>query len=80
MTPARNKDWPAEDTVAGCEGRASADLARAAAMDTENGRLRMERSAKSWTERATLLEDEGGEAHLAKLRAEWKDGDDDEPA
>lgn len=71
---------PAEDSVAGCEGRASDDLARAADMDTENGRRRMERSAKSWAARATLLEGESGEAHLAKLRAEWAEGDDDESA
>ena len=71
---------PAEDTVEGCEGRASADLILAATMDTENGRLRMERSARSWTARASLLEGEGAEAHLAMLRTEWADDEDTLPS
>jgi len=45
-----------EDTVAGCEALAASDLARAAATDTENGRLKLQHSAASWQKRADLLQ------------------------
>jgi hypothetical protein len=44
-----------EDTEAGCRASAAADLARAAAMDTAQGRWRLEHSAASWVKRADLL-------------------------
>ncbi|HJQ17783.1 MAG TPA: hypothetical protein VJ859_12385 [Allosphingosinicella sp.] len=44
-----------EDTIAGCEALAASDLNRAAAMDTRNGRLKLEHSAASWQERAAFL-------------------------
>ena len=44
-----------EDTIAGCEALAASDLSRAAAMDTQNGRLKLEHSAASWQERAAFL-------------------------
>ena len=49
------------DTVAGCRDAATLDLAKAAIMDTANGRLRLEHSAASWTARGDLLQrlDEG---------------------
>ena len=72
---AKSGQSPAEDTAAGCHGRASADREAASAMDTENGRLRMENSARSWTERATLLEGEDGLSYRATLKAEWDAGE-----
>ena len=44
------------DTIAGCRTRAEADLLASVAMVVANERLRMERSAASWTARAELLE------------------------
>jgi hypothetical protein len=76
--PRRGKPEAApEDTIEGCEDRASADLARAAEMDTRNGRAGMERSARSWTDRAELLREErdSSAAHRAHLRAEWEAGE-----
>ena len=59
--------WPAaagpkrvrarEDTGEGCDALADCDLARAAAADTENARLKFERSAASWRDRAEMLRD-----------------------
>lgn len=46
----------AEDTGAGCRANAAADLARAGAPGGDYMRVRLERSAAVWTERATLLE------------------------
>ena len=45
----------AEDTVGGCEALAASDLARAAAADTANGRLKFQHSGESWLQRADLL-------------------------
>ncbi|MBA2770992.1 MAG: hypothetical protein H0U34_03095 [Sphingomonas sp.] len=45
-----------EDTSAGCRDRAAASLIAAAAMDTVNGKSRLEASAATWTTRADLLE------------------------
>ncbi len=44
-----------QDTEAGCRASAAADLARAATMDTDQGRWRLEHSAASWTSRANLI-------------------------
>ena len=45
-----------QDTVAGCQERALADLSKAAAMGAPHERLRMERSAAGWVARANLLQ------------------------
>jgi hypothetical protein len=44
------------DTVVGCRIRAEADLLASVTMFTANERVRMERSAASWSARAELLE------------------------
>lgn len=44
-----------EDTSTGCRDRAAASLVAAAAMDTLNGKARLEASAATWTARADLL-------------------------
>ena len=69
----------AEDTAAGCRAFAEADTVRASLMDTENGRLRLEASAESWTKRAQLMQrmDDSFEARQAIAKAEW---DAEEPA
>jgi hypothetical protein len=56
-----------EDTEEGCRASAAADLVRAAAMDTSQGRWRFEHSAESWTKRADLLKriEASHEARLA---------------
>ena len=66
-----------EDTASDCQDRALADLALAATMDTINGRLQMERSAKSWMARADSLQSDQSEEHRSRLRAEWNDDEDD---
>lgn len=65
------------DTVEGCRGLALADLARAALMDTTNGRRRLESSASSWNKRAELIQslDDTSEARQAAAAAEWEDGE-----
>ena len=65
-----------EDTVRGCQDRALADFAMAATMDTLNGCLRMERSARSWTARANSLEGEQSGEHRSRLHAEWHEEED----
>ena len=45
-----------EDTSAGCRANAAADMGRAHAPGGDFMRLRLERSAAVWTERADLLE------------------------
>jgi hypothetical protein len=70
---------PPADTAAGCHDRARSDHEAAAGMDTENGRLRMEKSARSWTERATLLEGEDEVSYRAVLKAEWEAGEKPAP-
>jgi hypothetical protein len=66
-----------EDSVAGCRGLAAADIARAALMDTANGRRRLEASALSWTSRAELMQrlDDSFEIRQAIAKAEWADGE-----
>ncbi len=65
------------DTVEGCRGLALADLARAALMDTSNGRRRLESSASSWNKRADFIQDlhDNSEARQAIATAEWRDGE-----
>jgi hypothetical protein len=65
------------DTVEGCRGLALADLARAALMDTANGRRRLESSASSWNKRADFIQDlaDNSEARQAVAAAEWNDGE-----
>jgi hypothetical protein len=66
-----------EDTIDGCLARAAADRARAAAMDTQNGRGRLEASAASWAARAAFLQQEvdGFDAKRTLAEAEWKAGE-----
>jgi hypothetical protein len=45
----------ADDTVAGCRARATADRASAASAETTNVRSKFERSAAVWDERAFFL-------------------------
>jgi len=45
-----------KDTAEACRQRAAADLLSSAAMLTANQRLKMERSAESWSLRAVLLD------------------------
>jgi hypothetical protein len=45
-----------QDTVQGCHDRAAADLQQSVAVITANQRLRLEKSAASWTSRANLLD------------------------
>ena len=45
-----------EDTAAGCRANAAADLGRARAPGGDFMRMRLERSAAVWSERADLLE------------------------
>lgn len=46
----------AEDTAMGCRANAAADLGRAGAPGGDFMRLRLERSAAVWSERADLLD------------------------
>ena len=52
---ARTKKAP-QDTAAGCRIRADADLLATVATLTANQRVRLERSAATWTARADLLQ------------------------
>jgi hypothetical protein len=45
-----------EDTAAGCKALAASDHARAALMDTQNGRGKLQHSAARWEQRAELLQ------------------------
>ena len=65
------------DTAAGCRSHAEQDRARAQAMDTDNGRLRLQRSAKAWDVRAAELDDlaETEQARHAMAIAEWDEGE-----
>lgn len=61
---ARDKD--ARETAEGCRDRATADLTRALATGTVNGRQVFEKSAATWTRRADMLQriESGIEARL----------------
>ena len=69
-----------EDTIAGCEALAASDLLRAAAMETQNGRLKLQHSAASWQERADLLHrlETSFNKRKALDKAEWERADADE--
>jgi hypothetical protein len=69
----------AHDTESGCRERAAADVSLAEEADTENGRIRLERSSASWTARADDIHklDEDAEGQRAADKALW---DSEEPA
>lgn len=69
-----------EDTVEGCVALAASALARASAMDTRNGRLRLEHSAAKWQERAALLQslETSSRDRQAIDKAQWQQADADE--
>lgn len=60
-----------QDTVAGCRGRAEADLLASVAKSTANERRRLETSAACWTARAAMLQrlDDNHDARKAKVAA-----------
>ena len=66
-----------QDTAEGCRAYAAADTARAALMDTENGRRRLELSASTWLTRSHVLQrlDDSYLARQAMARAEWTHGE-----
>ena len=68
---------PATDTPEGCRTRATQDRARAERMDTDNGRLRLERSAAAWDSRADALEALASTCDIrrAAARAEWDEAE-----
>jgi hypothetical protein len=72
--PAVSGPRAAHDTESGCRERAAADEALADETDTENGRIRLERSAASWTARADDIHklDEDAEGQKAADRALWE--------
>lgn len=57
-----------QDTVAGCRGRAEADLLASVVLLTANERIRLETSAASWSARADMLQrlDDNQAARKAK--------------
>ena len=67
------------DTLEGCRIHAEQDRARADAMDTDNGRLRLRRSADAWDSRAHEPEGfaETQDARRADAIAEWNDAEED---
>ena len=60
-----------QNTVAGCRGRAEADLLASVARSTANERQRLETSAASWTARADMLQrlDDDHDARKAEIAA-----------
>ena len=72
-TATRRANKAPQDTEAGCRARAAADFARAAGMDTANGRLRLEHSGASWASRADLIHrlDASFDARRATATALW---------
>ncbi|MGZ8998142.1 MAG: hypothetical protein ACXW2T_04705, partial [Allosphingosinicella sp.] len=66
------------DTVAGCRDLAAEDRVRAAATDTDNGRLVFERSAASWDARADEMErkEKGSAVQRAADQAMWESEDE----
>ena len=66
-----------EDTPEGCRAHAAHDRTGAGASDTENGRLRLERSAAAWDSRAHELEAlaETSDVRRADAIAEWNEGE-----
>ena len=76
--PSADTGKAVEDTIEGCLARAAADRSRAAMMDTQNGRGRLEASAASWAARAAFLQQaaDDSDANRALAVAEWKAGED----
>ena len=68
---------PPIDTAQGCRAHAEQDRARAEAMDTENGRARLLRSAAAWDSRAGDLDSlaETSDVRRAQSIAEWNEGE-----
>ena len=77
LTRARSFNKMATDTPDGCRTRATADLASAVLMDTENGRRRLEHSAATWYARADLIQrlDDSFAARQAAAAAMWDAGE-----
>ena len=73
----RRPERSPQDTGAGCDALAASDLARAALMDTENGRLKLQNSAESWQQRAELLHrlEAGEKTRKASDKSEWEAAD-----
>ena len=67
----------AADTPEGCRERAASDTMQAAAMDTANGRLKLEHSAASWKTRADLLQrlEDNFETRRSAAFAAWQQED-----
>ena len=65
------------DTPEGCRTHAVQDRGRAAGMDTDNGRLRLERSADAWDARADALQDlvDTQDVRRAEAIAEWDEAE-----
>ena len=66
-----------EETPEGCRTHAADDRTRAAISDTENGRIRLERSAAAWESRAHELDElaETQDVRRADAIAEWNEGE-----
>ncbi|PSJ40577.1 hypothetical protein C7I55_09630 [Sphingomonas deserti] len=77
LSRARSFNKIATDTPDGCRTRATADLASAVLMDTENGRRRLEHSAATWYARADLIQrlDDSFAARQAAAAAMWAAGE-----
>ena len=77
LTRARSFNKISTDTPDGCRTRATADLASAVLMDTENGRRRLEHSAATWYARADLIQrlDDSFAARQAAAAAMWAAGE-----
>jgi hypothetical protein len=81
------RDARSIDTPEGCRAHAVQDRARAGGADTDNGRLRLERSAAAWEKRAGELDAlaETRDVRKSEAIAEWdeaerqsaRDGGDD---
>ena len=71
--PQQRRAKAPQDTAGGCRDRATADLALAATMDTDNRRLRFEQSAAAWSQRAQMIQrlDESFEARRTAAAAMW---------
>ena len=67
--PGRSRRRRPEDTADGCRALAEADRTRAAAMANDHMRGSLERSAATWTDRATLLDRLEDQA-TARVKAE----------
>lgn len=70
-----------QDTVAGCRGRAEADLLASVVLSTTNERRRLETSAASWSARADMLQrlEDNHAARKVKAAAAFIDEDEASP-